>query len=265
MANLVYPQLSTGAVACYPLQKECITRTIVNISEDDRFFIFNDADAAITKWDLTYQGLSLADAMTLKKHFIQCQGRLKSFIFADPTGNLFQWSGDLTAAVWMKSPQLRLSAGTSDVWNGLTAFTIKNEGAIPARLIQSIALPSHFHTCLSIYVRVSTPARAWLIRNDEGLIDRQQVELRAGWQRIVSSGGLGGASDSINAGLELGPGQLIDVCGLQLEPQLSPSEYRETRQQAGLYRSAHCDMESFGIVAEAPGIYSTQMKIEARS
>jgi hypothetical protein len=60
---LYYPQLATGAVACYPLTKSVVRRTVVNRMADGSAFKLTDADAFEMRWELRYSGPAMQSAL----------------------------------------------------------------------------------------------------------------------------------------------------------------------------------------------------------
>jgi len=58
---LVFPQLTTGAAALYPVTKQGLRRTVVNTMADGSTVVYADADASIAGWTLRATGLTLAE------------------------------------------------------------------------------------------------------------------------------------------------------------------------------------------------------------
>src|ERR1700761_8140534 len=101
MASLFYPQLTSGAVAQYPIRKIRSVRTIKNVLLDGSMILFSDPDGAQLLWELSYTGLSDVDVQALQAHFNSCVGPFHAFTFIDPTDNMLVSSSDLTAAPWV--------------------------------------------------------------------------------------------------------------------------------------------------------------------
>ena len=91
-----YPQLGSGALSQFPVQKIRRTRTVVNQAADGSTIKLADPAGAITEWDLTYTDLSDEEASALLAFFVAVEGTLNGFTFLDPAGNLLAWSDDLT-------------------------------------------------------------------------------------------------------------------------------------------------------------------------
>ena len=151
MAELFYPQLTSGALAQYPLQKTQVTRTIKNVLPDGNMVLLPDSGAKRTLWQLQYSNLSLADVQLLQSHFTACKGPLSAFTFIDPTANMLMSSSDLTTAAWQKSGLLQVQANIVDPFGGTAAYLITNDGQNAQELSQILQVPANYQYCFSLY------------------------------------------------------------------------------------------------------------------
>ncbi len=126
---LVYPQLASGAISQFPVQKRVTLRTIINLASDSSAIRAADPAAAMTEWALNYSDLSDAEAGTLEQFFVSAEGSLNGFTFLDPAGNLFASSDQLDVAVWEKDPLLAPTDGFDDPRGGKLAWQLQNSGA----------------------------------------------------------------------------------------------------------------------------------------
>ncbi len=262
MANLYYPQLSSGALAQYPIKKTHLFRTIKNVLPDGSLFLTPDIGYSYLLWNLNYSGLSGSDVQALQAHFAACNGPFHGFTFIDPTDNMLLWSSDLTNPAWQSSPLIKVQANTLDPFGGSNAFTITNNGQANQELFQTIAVPAGYQYCFSVYLASFQPATATLIRNGSSTTQSVTADVSSTWQRIVSSGQLSDSGSVFTVGLSLLPGQQLLVYGPQLEPQISPSTYRPTTQISGVYPDSHWSVEQLPIAATAPDLFSTAFTIE---
>src|SRR5581483_3892494 len=99
---LIYPQLTTGTLTQFPVQKRRRLRTLVNTLADGGCLKLADPAAEITEWQLKYSDLSDQEAVALQQFFQAAEGSLQAFTFLDPTVNLFSWSDCLDHADWSK-------------------------------------------------------------------------------------------------------------------------------------------------------------------
>src|ERR1041385_8610371 len=97
---LYFPQLSSGAIAQYPLRKRSVEKTIVNRSPDGTTIKYSDRGATFREWQLAFQNLNDSEMDALQQFFSACEGRLHAFTILNLTGNLLAWSEALGQPVW---------------------------------------------------------------------------------------------------------------------------------------------------------------------
>lgn len=262
MSSAVFPQLSTGALAQFPVRRSNSLHTVTNVLEDGTVFAYADPNSGGLRWDLSYVGLTSAEVAALQGLFDSCSGKLAPFTFIDPTGNMFGFSMDLTAAAWQTQGLITVQTGVSDPLGGLAAFTLTNVGQVPVDFAQTISAPAAFKYCCSAYVKGASSASTTLVRKSTLEVDLDQLNVGTAWTRIASSSQLTQAADSFVAGVRLLPGQQLALFGLQLEPQLVPSRYRATAAQGGVYLNAHWSFDQIAFVETAPGAFSTNASVE---
>jgi len=111
---LVFPQLTTGAAALYPVTKQGSQRTVVNALADGSTVVYADPDAAISGWALRATGLTLAEWNAIETLFEQTAGMAETFTFLDPVGNLLLQSENFGAGAWTVGALVQLTAGIAD-------------------------------------------------------------------------------------------------------------------------------------------------------
>lgn len=263
MGSLFFPQLSSGALAQYPVRKNRIARTVKNILPDATMILYSDPAAARMEWQLSYRNLSQGDLIALQNHFSACAGPVHAFTFIDPTENMLLSSIDPTGVSWQSSAVLAFTPGAADPMGGTSAFTVANTGQSSQEIAQTLAVPSAYQYCFSLYVSTVQPAAVSLTRRGSSVQETIDAPVSLGWSRVVSSGRLSDVGTELTVAISIGAGQQITIFGPQLEPQLAPSGYRATAQQAGVYSNAHFAEEQLLITAEAPDLFSTSFVIEA--
>jgi len=258
MANLAFPQLSSGAMAQYPLRKRRVIQSSVNTFADGSMIVSNINANTQFVWELSYTDLTSVDQTALQNHFVACQGPLNPFIFIDPTDNMLGNSSNLTLGSWTPQPLLSITAGAPDPEGGTSAFTLVNESPVDQQISQTILAPANFQYCFSLYAMAAIPASLRL-----GLSTQSQTfSLAASWTRLINSVQLSGTQMSFTAGIVVPAAQTVVVWGPQLEPQLSPSRYRATASNGGVYQNAHLLGNSLTFQSQAPGLFSTTISIE---
>lgn len=219
---LVYPQLPTGALAQFPVHKQRHVRTLVNTAADGSAVKLGDPGAATIDWQLEYEGLSDNELATLRDFFEAAEGSLNSFTFVDPTANLLAWSNDVSNANWAAGPFLAMEGPIADPAGGSNAWQLTNSGAAPQSLTQTLNVPGAYVYCLSVYAKAAAPTSLTLLLGG----DQSQVILGPSWQRYAISGTGDPDASCLTFGIDLAAGAVVDVYGLQAEPQESPSSYK---------------------------------------
>src|SRR5690242_4639925 len=125
---LVFPQLTTGASAMYPILRRSVSRTVVNILGDGSAVIYADPDAATREWQLRTTGLTLNEWTAIDNLFQAVCGRLLTFTFLDPAGNLFAWSERFGEPEWSNSALIELTEGVTDPLGSTRATQVVNTG-----------------------------------------------------------------------------------------------------------------------------------------
>jgi hypothetical protein len=234
---LVYPQLPTGALAQFPVQRRRQVRTLVNTAADGTVVKLADPGAAIVEWQLKYAALSDAELAALLQFFTAAQGTLNNFTFVDPAANLLAWSDNLSNAVWDAAPFLSSTGANADPGGGNNAWQVTNSGTAAQDLSQTLTAPGGYQYCLSVYAKAAAPATFTMLLGS----NRYKQNPGPDWQRFVCTGTPDPTALSVTFGIELGAGAVVDVYGLQVEPQDCPSLYKASTT-GGCYENARlCD------------------------
>ena len=108
-----------------------------------------------------------------------------------------------------------------------------NSGAAAQGLTQTLTAPGGYLYCFSVYGKSPSPGTLTLLLG----CNRYDQNLGLGWQRFACTGTSDPTASSMTFGIELGPSATIDVYGLQVESQDSPSLYKATTT-GGCYENA---------------------------
>jgi hypothetical protein len=234
---LVYPQLTTGALSQFPIQKRRRRRTVVNSAADGSAIKLADPTGELTEWQLQYAGLSDGELAALQQFFTAAEGTLNGFTFLDPAGNLLAWSDHLENAVWSLGSFLTKTGGVADPLGGSNAWHLTNSGAGAQGITQTLAAPGGYLFCLSAWVRAAAATTVTMLM----AANRSAQPVQTGWNRITFTASGDASAESVVLGLELAAGTAIDIYGLQAEPQAAPSKYKPSTT-GGVYEAARlCD------------------------
>jgi hypothetical protein len=254
---LVFPQLATGAVGQYPIVKRRRARTVVNEAADGVQVKLADAAAAAVEWDLEFSALSDAERAALESLHAAVEGRLGTFTFLDPTDNLLCWSEKLDETVWARNTLLTVEE-MSGFWR------ITNTGAGALAISQTINAPGWFTYAFGMQARSSVGATVLLARTAGVDMQSLSFALGAEWRGIALSGSFGGAEEAVTFGIEVAPGESVDLREIQAEAQAGMSGYKKTFLPCGVYSQARFRDEALEFTAEAPDQHSCLARIRAR-
>jgi len=253
---LVYPQLSTGALSQFPVQKRRRLRTVVNTAADGSSVKLADPNAEVAEWQLQYVGLSDSELAALQQFFAAAEGTLNGFTFLDPTANLLAWSDDLSNAVWNKAPLLSAAGGITDPAGGTNAWHLINSGAGPQSISQTLNVPGGYVFSYSASVRSSGGATVTVLVGT----GRATGAVATGWSRITFTASGDPTATSMLFGLELPAGAAIDVYGMQAEPQACPSLYKPSTT-GGVYENARLRDDAFSFTTTGVNCHSATVNI----
>ena len=254
-----FPQVASGAMAQFPVQRKRQWRAITNVLESGELISLADADGGQIEWRLSYQDLTDAEVANLTGLFAASGGEAIPFGFVDPFANLLGWSENLTQAGW-QAGTLTLTGGLGDPMGTLRAWAVQNSGGAEQRLSQTVGVPGVYTVCFSVYVRADFAGTVGLLRDST----RVNFPIGAQWKRIQISGpGASGAAQSTFS-LAVGAGTTVRVFGLQVEAQPWPSPYRSTVAAAGILGETRFADGDLAVTNTAPGLSACQVTLVSR-
>lgn len=258
---LYFPQLSTGAVSQFPVRKVRSHRTVQTVSEDGYRFAVPDEAGMTIRWVLSYTELSDEENQHLLDFFKASEGRLQSFTFFDPIGNLLFWSENPDHPVWQKSSFVQSAGNVADLLGSSRAFRLTNAGAAALPFEQTINVPGNVTCCMSVYARSDGASSIALSRASGSITQRSSFDLTRSWQRLIHSTKLDGGDVSSTFGLTLSAGSSADLFGFQVNPQPGASIYVATFDHSGVYPATRFDQDSMTIIATAPNRNSCSLAL----
>ncbi len=260
----VFPQLETGAVTQFPFSKRTFQRVILNEAADGSTVRAADPFCGAIEWTLTFKHISDDELGRLSRFFDECHGRLLDFTFGDPTDNLLAWSEQLDEPVWETGPWLAMAPGLSDPIGTDGAWQVSNTGPSPARLAQTIEYPNDRVCSFSLYARSGAASTISLVRR--GTTDELAATQAIGtvWQRVsLRCAGIGSGPVS-QFGVDVPPGGVVELFGLQAEAQPSPSYYKRTASRCGIYLNSRLLSDELEFVTNGPNSHSATIGIRSR-
>jgi hypothetical protein len=252
----IYPQLGSGALSQFPVQKIRRARTVVNQSADGSAIKLADPLGAVTEWDLTYTDLNDAEASALLAFYASVEGTLTGFTFLDPAGNLLAASDQLDQAAWQKDPLLSLTGSVNDPLGGTLAWRLTNSGEGEQALGQTLGAPGEYVYCLSAYVRAATASSAGLTIGNLAT----QRAVTSEWRRIAWTSNGDAQAMSVRFAMQISAGAAVEVYGLQVEGQAAASGYKAS-VRGGVYEDAHLGDDVMTITSTDVDRHSCKVKV----
>ena len=252
-----FPQLASGTSGQFPIRRTPARRTVVNRLADGREIRLADPDASTIAWDLEYRGLSDDERTSLTAFFSEMRGRLHSFLFLDPCGNLLAHSDNLDRSAWSVDGMVRV-----EPQEGFTR--IVNTAQTPQIVSQEVTAPGWYRYCGSGAFRSTerTAIRLVLSTADGSISSTREVS--GDWVEASCSGSIEGEAEAVTFGVELPPGLALDVRRLQLEAQPGRSGYRRTTASTGCYPETRFDQDELVFRADGIENHSTSIRLVSR-
>ena len=253
---LLYPQLTSGALSQFPLRRHHCFRTLLNTAADGTVVKLADSGAETIEWQLNYSGLSDVELAALVQFFAATEGTLNSFTFLDPTGNLLAWSDDLSNAVWSAGPLISATAANADPLGGNNAWSLVNAGLGVQDVYQTVMTPGGYLYTLSLYVKAAAGTTVNL------LLGGTLYARLAGpsWQRLQCTGNTDPTAASVTFGVELTASTTVEIYGIQVEPQGSPSPYKASTT-GGCYVNARFRDDMLSFISTGVNCHSATVNI----
>ncbi len=261
---LVFPQLSTGSVALYPLRRTRRRRTVQNVLAGGTVVTFADPDSAVTQWDLEAVGLSEAERGALVGFFETVGGEESTFTFLEPAGNLLAQSETFGAAEWGNSPLMSVVTGIDDPWGGTRASRITNSGPVAGSIAQLLAVPGTFQYVLSAWARANTASTVTLIAETTGGSAEKAFALTNAWLRVSMPVALGFATESVRFGVRVEAAKAVDLVAMQAEAQPGAGDYQRTGATGGVHLKARFGMDELAIRARGMDVYDAVIRIVSK-
>jgi hypothetical protein len=258
---LYYPQLTTGAIAQFPVTRNVNMRTVANQLPSGVTIRMADVGCQKVQWKLRYSGLTNAERNAIEDLFESSAGQLNTFTFLDPMDNLLTWSEDWTNALWTADPLLQVTTGVQDPFGNQSAMQLTNTGAAAQQIAQNTSGPSNFVYCFSVYVRSNTPTTVQLLMSATGQTLMTPFSATASWQRAIVSGSLSVEQDGISFGVQLPVGAQVDAFGAQVEAQAEAGMYKKTIDLGGVYSNTRFSSDLLTFSATAVNQNSCQLML----
>ena len=247
----MFPQLTTGACAQYPLNRQLSQRSVQAEMEDGTILALADGAATYRRWQLAFSDLSDAEAGSLKAFFATTQGNLQPFLFLDPAANLLAWSEDFSQAAW-QTAGLTFDTSVADPWGTTRASRAHNQSPADLAVAQQSQIPGMAQACFSVYLRATMPIQVSLTRSANTQSESVAGDVTSAWQRFYLSGSFPAVTDPSQFSIQVPAGSRIEIFGPQVDAQVTSSPYVTSGVRPGVYTNARFDMKQIDIIATGP-------------
>ena len=248
----LFPQLLSGAIAQFPLEKRYSVSNITNFQEDGSRYRVEGQSPVQIGWTLTFGYLTESESNTLTSFFESVAGRFLTFTFLDPNGNLVAWSEDLTQPVWAKSSLFTVSVSTE---NGFAILLMGSSGPSIVSISQIVQCPAAALLCFSVFARSEQAASLTLSIAD---ISRS-FEISDMWRQYSVTRSGSGDGDTTSIGLTLS-GQ-ASLSRITVSAQPAPSNYNATGEKSGVFQKTRFDQDNILISALDKDHYSCEVRL----
>jgi hypothetical protein len=253
---LVFPQLSSGAVAQVPLRRATGYRTLVNRMPGGQEIRLADLDYFERQWELPFEVLSDVEWQAIEDLFAATEGRLRSFLFLEPGENLLAWSEEFTESVWVASG-VTVSEGIDDPEGGTAASRLSGAGS----LAQTLSIPSIYRYAGSIWARTSVAGATLRLTDGGGQVKTAEFDAGGAWRRYDVSTAWTVETEAVVFSVTAPGGGVVDIFGAQLEAQPLASYYKKTLGRGGVHPGARFASDTLVDRATGPGDHSTTIRI----
>lgn len=260
---LVFPQLSTGAVALYPLRRTRRRRTVLNALRDGGTVAYSDPDVASSAWEMEIAGATAAEWAAIETLFESVSGRAGRFTFLEPGGNLLLQSEALGAPEWNPSALVTVTAA-ADPFGGNTASRVLNGSPTEGELSQPLAVPGNYRYALSVWAKAGSTATVKLFASTFGANTEWEFLLTPQWRRIVLPVGLEQETESVIFGARLMPGGSVELFGMQVDAQPGAGGYQKTGARGGVHANARFDDDALTVRARGTDVYDAVIRVVSK-
>jgi len=225
--------------------------------------VFADIDAGIQEWDVRATGLTLEEWTAIETLFQAVSGRLTSFTFLDPAGNLLLRSEEFGEPEWDNGPLIQLTPGIGDPSGTTRATRVVNAGQVAGAVAQVLAVPGSFRYALSVWAKTTAGSNVTLSATTAGGSAAKTIALTNQWTRASLEIELGLDTDSLTFGAQLDAGASVDLFGMQVEAQRGVSDYRKTGVSGGVHAQARFAEDELTVTAGGTDVFDGAIRIVA--
>lgn len=263
-----FPQLAAdGHMVERPFTTVQIHRTTLETAASGQRFAWNWKTEPLRRWSLTYAALSDAELAVLQAFFVDRRGRLKSFTWLDPNGNLCQYSESFAPAAWEKYAVGSVGSAVADPHGGTRAVEVTGT---TNTMIATVLLPdgdaSGFVLTGSVWVKAPAAQSLSIGFIDSGfaVLGNTTWSLPANtWRRISHTITLATAAPIrlLVGGFGTWNAQALALWGAQCVPTAGPGPDIRSPQSYGLRTKCRFDTDELEVRTLGPNQHQVSFSI----
>lgn len=261
---LVFPQLAPGSMAVYPIRRQRRLRTVVNRLADGSAVDYLDPDWLIWEWTLEMRGLSEVEWEAIHTLHTSMQGRLGSFTFLEPAGNLLKQSELFDAPEWNNDPLISATPGIDDPFGTMRAMRALNTAGAAGEVAQDLSVPGDFVYALSVWARSVGGSNVALVAETTGASTIRAFTLTSEWKRLEMPVALGQSTESVRFGARIETGDEVDLFGMQVEAQPGVGGYQKTGPQGGVHSAARFMDDVLPVRAQSTDVFDASVRVVSK-
>ncbi len=277
MSVTYYPQIGSGLITQRPYRTSQSFNSLLSDTPAGRPYGFVKQGSGLTyfplgplsRFEVNHQAITDAEVQSLQNFFVSMQGRLGSFIYLDPSGNLIPVSEDFTDASWSPTG-VTVGSAVTDPFGGTRATTLTattgNSNLAPT-VIPGGFLPAGYLLCASVYAKAHSAGQSLSI----GFIDSGFSVLHSTtwalpqnrWTRIYDSIALATSSyiRVLIGGFGTWNSTAIDMFGPHCTPLGGPGDYVQSPVNLGLHANCRLDTDKLVIASRGPNENAVQIPV----
>ena len=230
-------------------------------------------------WNLQYQTITAPDLLVLETFFDSMVGKVRTFTYLDPGGNLVTSSENFSSSWTLSS--VSLGSSTSDPFNGTLATLVTGSSTNPslwASLLPS-GVPIGTVLCGSVYIRNTSGSTIWSALNFNTGPSTSNINLATSyvqlppnvWIRAQCNYTVETNGNSHGICLQIGNdgnyqsngwhNNTIALFGAQVTPLPNPGAYQRSPGNYAYHLNCRFDSDSLDIKSVGPGEYSTVFSV----
>lgn len=262
----LFPQMSTGAVAQFPLRSRSHYLTRVTDADDISETVYAAWTNPFGAWDLSVDAATDADVQIIQTFFESQMGRYGRFIFLDPMRNLLKYSNTFTNPAWTNTIDNTLT-GIADPFGGTSAVQFANTSGVSESVIQGIAinatLPANAWFTASVWLQEASSGVLLRVTDNAAQTATLSVPFKSSWVRYeISKNFAASASGAIQFRVILPPSTVVNIYGAQLSYLPSAGDYDPTTSRNGVHPICRFDSDTLQWRHTGPGVSSIKFSVK---